>query len=78
MAEKTRAGQGEAAAPLVRVLLTNGHVASDGTQGPWRVAEVPVAEANIIVSRRYGRILQPDEQPDELGHTARIARGVTN
>jgi hypothetical protein len=61
-----------------RVLLHNGHIASDGTQGLWAVAEVPLAEAAAIVARRHGRILADGEQPGDLAQTARIARGVTN
>jgi hypothetical protein len=62
----------------VRVLLHNGHQASDGTQGPWRVAEVPPEEASDLVARRYGRILGPDEDPADLGATRRMSHGVTN
>jgi hypothetical protein len=62
----------------VRVLLQNGHQASDGTQGPWAVAEVPVAEANAIVANRHGRILGPDEDPADQRKTRRHAHGVTN
>jgi hypothetical protein len=63
---------------LVRVLLCNGHVASDGTQGPWTVATVPADEASAIVARRYGRILGPDEDPADLGQTRRHTDGVSN
>jgi hypothetical protein len=57
--------------------LTNGHIASDGTQGPG-VAEVPPADAQDLAGRRYARILQPDEQPDDLGRTQTFPRGVSN
>jgi hypothetical protein len=62
----------------VRVLLQNGHRASDGTQGPWAVAEVPPEGAAAIVARRYGRILGPDEDPADQRKTRRHAHGVTN
>jgi len=58
---------------LVRVHVTNAHVTSGGT-GPG-VVTVPLAEANDLVARRYGRILAPDEDP---AGSSRIRRGVSN
>jgi hypothetical protein len=62
----------------VRVLLQNGHRASDGTQGPWAVAEVPPEEAAAIVANRHGRILGPGEDPADQARTRRFSHGVTN
>jgi hypothetical protein len=62
--------------PTVRVYVTNGLQTSAGP-GPG-VLDLPEDEASSIVSRRYGRILGPDEDPEDQAKTRRFSHGVTN